>query len=180
MAAKGDSEGFVSSPLEGQGVRHKDSYYPMSGENTAFENLKAILIERRGLTTPERVNKVISGKKLGSGIPSTFRRRLQKPNRLYPIIKLLLGKMFQQITKKIVHPNAPPPQIQQNNVAQSIDTADAPVCFYHQTFGDRAGTCREPCAFSNRPEQGSDSCIWRNNRGATWLCESSDSQLISL
>ena len=25
-------------------------------------------------------------------------------------------------------PNAPPPQ---NNVAQPIDTADAPVCFYH-------------------------------------------------
>ena len=26
MAAKGDSEGFVSSPLDGQGARHKDSY----------------------------------------------------------------------------------------------------------------------------------------------------------
>ena len=35
MAAKGDSEGFVSSPLDGQGARHKDSYYPMSDENTA-------------------------------------------------------------------------------------------------------------------------------------------------
>ena len=29
------------------------------------ENLKAILIEQRGLTTPERVNKVISGEKTG-------------------------------------------------------------------------------------------------------------------
>ena len=43
-----------------------------------YENLKAILIERQGLTTPERVNKVISGEKLGSDIPSRFLRRLQK------------------------------------------------------------------------------------------------------
>ena len=34
MAAKGESEGFVS-PLDWQGARHKDSYYPMSDENTA-------------------------------------------------------------------------------------------------------------------------------------------------
>ena len=43
-----------------------------------YENLNGILIERRGLTTPERVNKVISGKKMGSDIPSRFLRRLQK------------------------------------------------------------------------------------------------------
>ena len=43
-----------------------------------YENLKGILIERRGLSTPERVNKVISGEKLGSDIPSRFLRRLQK------------------------------------------------------------------------------------------------------
>ena len=43
-----------------------------------YENLKGILIERRRLTTPERVNKVISGEKLGSDIPSRFLRRLQK------------------------------------------------------------------------------------------------------
>ena len=36
------------------------------------------MIERRGLTTPERVNKVISGEKLGTDIPSRFLRRLQK------------------------------------------------------------------------------------------------------
>ena len=35
MAARGDSEDFVSSPLDGQGTRHKDSYYPMSDENAA-------------------------------------------------------------------------------------------------------------------------------------------------
>ena len=37
-----------------------------------YESLKGILIERRGLTTPERVNKVISGEKIGSDIPSRF------------------------------------------------------------------------------------------------------------
>ena len=41
-------------------------------------SLKAILIERRGLTTPARVNKVISGEKIGNDIPSRFLRRLQK------------------------------------------------------------------------------------------------------
>ena len=43
-----------------------------------YDSLKAILIERRGLATPERVNKVISGEKIGSDIPSRFLRRLQK------------------------------------------------------------------------------------------------------
>ena len=43
-----------------------------------YESLKSILIERRGLTTPERVNKLISGEKMGSDIPSRFLRRLQK------------------------------------------------------------------------------------------------------
>ena len=43
-----------------------------------YDSLKAILIERRGLTTPERVNKVISGEKIGNDIPSRFMRRLQK------------------------------------------------------------------------------------------------------
>ena len=43
-----------------------------------YDSLKSILIERRGLTTPEQVNKVISGEKMGSDIPSRFLRRLQK------------------------------------------------------------------------------------------------------
>ena len=42
-----------------------------------YDSLKAILIERRGLTTPERVNKVISGEKIGNDIPSRFVRRLR-------------------------------------------------------------------------------------------------------
>ena len=43
-----------------------------------YESLKTILIERRGLTTPERVNKVISGERMGSDISSRFLRHLQK------------------------------------------------------------------------------------------------------
>ena len=43
-----------------------------------YESLKGILIERRGLTTPERVNKVISGEKISTDIPFRFLRRLQK------------------------------------------------------------------------------------------------------
>ena len=35
LATKGDSEGFVSSPLEGRGAGHKDSYFPISDESTA-------------------------------------------------------------------------------------------------------------------------------------------------
>ena len=42
------------------------------------ENLKGILIERRGLTTSERVNKVISGEEIRSDISSRFLLRLQK------------------------------------------------------------------------------------------------------
>ena len=43
-----------------------------------YISLKGVLIERRSLTTPDRVNKVISGEKLGTDIPSRFLRRLQK------------------------------------------------------------------------------------------------------
>ena len=64
MAERGDSEGFVSSPLDGQGAPHKDLYYPMSEENAAelsdtdaeFRRLKADFLRiarnrhRRGLS----------------------------------------------------------------------------------------------------------------------------------
>ena len=35
MVPKGDSEVFVSIPLDGKGARHKDLYFPVSDENTA-------------------------------------------------------------------------------------------------------------------------------------------------
>ena len=45
-------------------------------------------------------------------------------------------------------PYVPPQNAQQNNAANRIDTANAPVCYFHQTFGDKARTCRSPCVFS--------------------------------
>ena len=50
--------------------------------------------------------------------------------------------------QQVNRPNVPPPNTQQNGAVQPIDTANAPVCYYHQTFGDKARTCREPCTFS--------------------------------
>ena len=53
-----------------------------------------------------------------------------------------------EIDKQNIRPYAPPQNAQQNNAANRIDTANAPVCYFHQTFGDKARTCRNPCAFS--------------------------------
>ena len=229
-----------------------------------YESLKSILIERRGLTTPKRVNKVISGEKMGSDISSRFLRLLQmtagfgtqavvgkaairqafigqmptsirahlatqpdsatleslamladralasetdveesKPgvaeigiDKTARLVELLedLSKRFKKsqtataaekkrnsergrandnyvprplfipnaqatefvpnkqgnfkINKQNIRPYAPPQNAQQNNAANGIDTANAPVCYFHQTFGDKARTCRNPCAFS--------------------------------
>ena len=49
--------------------------------------------------------------------------------------------------KQNIRPYVPPQNAQQNNAANRIDTANAPVCYFHQTFGDKARTCRNPCAF---------------------------------
>ena len=91
MAAKGDSEGFVSSPLDGQGARHKDSYYPMSDANTAelrdtdaeFRRLKADFLRiarnrrRRGLSRSE-----------SSRSPSPVRRQPQRRSANLPKFKI--------------------------------------------------------------------------------------------
>ena len=52
MTAKGDSEGFVSSPLDGQGARHKDSYYPMCDENAAELRYTDISLVNPFVTSP--------------------------------------------------------------------------------------------------------------------------------
>ena len=241
-----------------------------------YDSLKAILIERRGLTTPERVNKVISGEKSGRDIPSRFLRRLQKTAGFGT--KAVVGKavirqafirqmsasirahlatqpdsasleslavladralaaeqdveeskpgvaeikvdetsklvgLLEDLSKRIkkletvttserkrnkgrrrannyahapafapnvqasgfissqhsqyrdikdnARPFAPPtnlqttarpfvspPNTQRNDAAKTLNPADAPVCYFHQTFGDKAHTCRSPCAFS--------------------------------
>ena len=48
--------------------------------------------------------------------------------------------------KQNIRPYVPPQSAQQNNAAKQIDMANAPVCYLHQTFGDKARTCRN--AFS--------------------------------
>ena len=45
-------------------------------------------------------------------------------------------------------PFVPPSNPQRNDAAKTLNLADAPVCYFHQTFGDKARTCRSPCAFS--------------------------------
>ena len=91
MAAKGDSEGFVSSPLDGQGARHKDSYFPMSDENTAklrdsdaeFRRLKADFLRiahnkrRRDLSQSESKRS-----------PSPVRRQPQRRSTNLPKFKI--------------------------------------------------------------------------------------------
>ena len=49
--------------------------------------------------------------------------------------------------QQIVRLFAPPPQTPQNNVAQPIDTATAQVCYYHQTYSEKARLCSEPCSY---------------------------------
>ena len=224
-----------------------------------YESLKAILIERRSLTTPERVNKVISGERIGTDIPSRFLRRLQKAAGSGP--RAVVGKavirqafirqmpasirahlviqpdsatlesladralaaeedveeskpgvaeikvkettklvgLLEDLSRRIKkletmttsvrkrnkgrgrvnnnytptptftpnvqatefvnkpnictnaqqnnRPHAPPPQTPQNNVAQPTDTATAQVCYYHQTYGEKARLCSEPCSY---------------------------------
>ena len=92
MAAKGDSEGFMSSPLDRQGAPHKDSYYPMSDENTAkqrdtdaeFRQLKADFLQiarnrrRRGLSRCE-----------SSRSPSPLRRQPQQRSTNLPKFKIV-------------------------------------------------------------------------------------------
>ena len=51
-----------------------------------------------------------------------------------------------KIDKQNIRPYAPPQNAQQNNAATRIDTANAPVCYIYQTLGDKARTCRNPCA----------------------------------
>ena len=93
MATRGDSEGFVSSPLDGQGARHKDSYYPMSDENAAelrdteSRRLKADFLpiarnrRRRGLSRSD-----------SSRSPSLVRR--QPPRRSANLPKFMLANFY--------------------------------------------------------------------------------------
>ena len=56
------------------------------------------------------------------------------------------GQNVLPASQSVPRPTAAPPNIQQSNVAQPIAMVDAPVCYYHQRFGDKARSCRDPCA----------------------------------
>ena len=61
---------------------------------------------------------------------------------------MITDKVFSTNKQQASRPNIPPPNIQQNYAVQPTDTANAPVCYNHQTFGDKARTCRDPRVFS--------------------------------
>ena len=46
MDTRGKGEGFVSTPLEEKGARHKDTYFPLSDENAS--ELKDTDVELEG------------------------------------------------------------------------------------------------------------------------------------
>ena len=91
MAVTGDSEGFVSLPLDREGAHHKESYYPMSDENAAelrdtdaeFRQLKADFLRiacnrrRRGLSRSD-----------SSRRPSPVRRQPQRRSANLPKFKI--------------------------------------------------------------------------------------------
>ena len=41
MAVRRDSEGFVSTPLDDKGARHKDSYFPLSNDASELKDTEA-------------------------------------------------------------------------------------------------------------------------------------------
>ena len=61
-----------------------------------YISLKGVLIERRGLTTPEGVNKVISGEKMGTDIPSRFPRRLPQKTAGFGTTAVVAKAVIQQ------------------------------------------------------------------------------------
>ena len=269
---------FALHQINDDDERYSLTCAALSGEiasdvrDVLLQPFRSILIERRGLTTPERVNKVISGEKIGDDIPSRFLRRLQKTAGFGT--KAVVGKavirqafirqmpasirahlatqpdsatleslavladralaaeedveeskpgvaeikveettklvgLLEDLSKRIkrletvttserkrnkgrglannyahapafapnvqasgfvsnqpsqygnakdnapptnlqplARPFVPPPNPQRNDAAKTLDSANAPVCYFHQTFGDKARTCRSPCAFS--------------------------------
>ena len=61
----------------------------------------------------------------------------------------------------------PPPNTQQNGAVQPIDTANAPACYYHQTFGDKARTCRDKSCANRTTDTASLPLVAANNTTIT-------------
>ena len=86
MATKSDSEGFVSSPLEGQGVRRKDSYFLASEADE--DQFQAADSEYRKVKADfERIAR--SRRQRRGGIPDLLRQMTIAPLGLnmYPMCK---------------------------------------------------------------------------------------------
>ena len=58
------------------------------------------------------------------------------------------GQNILPASQSVPRSTVPPPNLQQSNVAQPIATDDARLCYYHQRFGDKARSCRDPCAYA--------------------------------
>ena len=91
MATGGDSEGFVSTPLEEKGARHKDSYFSLSDENAS--ELKDTDTELKRLKTDflriahNRCQRD-SSKSESSRSPSPIQRRTQRLSTNLPKFKI--------------------------------------------------------------------------------------------
>ena len=65
-----------------------------------------------------------------SNQPSQYRNEQDKTRPFVPPTNL----------QPLARPFVPPPNPQRNNAAKTLDSANAPVCYFHQTFGDKART----------------------------------------
>ena len=226
MSKQYDSEGFMSTPLEGSGARPKDDYRQDSEDNEVrfreadeeYQRLKADfarIARAKRMTSHSRSDSSRSSSPLGR---QSQRRATNLPKFRIAEIKVeettklvgLLEDLSRRIKKletvttserkrnkgrgrannyahapafapnvqasgfvsnqpsqyrnekdnarpfapktnlqPLARPFVPPPNPQRNDAAKTFDSANAPVCYFHQTFGDKARTCRSPCAFSS-------------------------------
>ena len=92
--------------------------------------------------------------------PQTNQRRERRTHKLFfPLMPMRdrlhlawpqIITVMKIITTKVPNPRspAPPPNWPQTGTAQPTATDDALICCYHQRFGDKARSCRDPCAFA--------------------------------
>ena len=91
MATRGDSEGFVSTPLGDKGARHKDSYFSMSDENTPefkdtdaeYKRLKADFLRIARSRRRRDISRSESSRR-----PSPIQRRTQRRSTNLPKFKI--------------------------------------------------------------------------------------------
>ena len=88
MATRGDGEGFVSTALEENGARHKDSYYPMSDENSSeFKDTDAEFKRLKGSLVTD-VGEIFQGAN-HLGVHRHFNVGHNKDQQIFPSLKSL-------------------------------------------------------------------------------------------